>query len=65
MSDPRDFDRDPNLSRNRYFDRISDGKSTFGWIVAAVIGVARIFRVSRVYCCPEHAVAATGFATGN
>jgi hypothetical protein len=39
MSDPRDFDRDPSLSRNRYFDRISDGKSTFGWIVAAVIGV--------------------------
>jgi hypothetical protein len=34
MSDPRDFEGDPNLSRNRYVGRQSQGA---GWIIAAVI----------------------------
>jgi hypothetical protein len=37
MSDPREFDRDPNLSRNRYAGSRSSDSS--GWIVAGVIVV--------------------------
>jgi hypothetical protein len=35
MSDPREFDRDPNLSRNAYVGRQSGDSSA--WIVGAVI----------------------------
>jgi hypothetical protein len=35
MSDPREFDRDPNLSRNAYLGRQSGDSSA--WIVGAVI----------------------------
>jgi hypothetical protein len=37
MSDPRDFEGDPNLARGRYIERQSSGSS--GWIIAAVIVV--------------------------
>jgi len=36
MSDPRDFEGDPNLSRNRYVGRQSTSQGA-GWIIAAVI----------------------------
>jgi hypothetical protein len=39
MSDPREFERDPRLSGNRYVDRPADGNSSSGWIVAGVIAV--------------------------
>lgn len=35
MSDPRDFEGDPNLARGRYIGRHSSESS--GWIIAAVI----------------------------
>jgi hypothetical protein len=37
MSDPRDFERDPNLSRNRYVGRQSGAADNSGWIIAVVI----------------------------
>jgi hypothetical protein len=39
MSDPREFERDPNLSRNRYVGRQSSAGNGSGWIIAAVIAV--------------------------
>jgi hypothetical protein len=39
MSDPREFERDPNFSRNRYVGRQSNGSDNSGWIIAAVIAV--------------------------
>ena len=39
MSDPREFERDPSLSRNPYLDRPADGSSSSGWIIAGVIAV--------------------------
>ena len=36
MSDPRDFEGDPNLSRNRYVGRQSTNQGA-SWIIAAVI----------------------------
>ena len=39
MSDPREFERDPRLSGNRYVDRPADGNGSSGWIVAGVIAV--------------------------
>ena len=38
MSDPREFERDPNLPRNRYVES-SEGTSS-GWIIAAVVAIA-------------------------
>jgi hypothetical protein len=37
MSDPRDFDRDSNLSGNRYVGKQSDGSESSAWIVGGVI----------------------------
>jgi hypothetical protein len=37
-SDPRQFERDPNLSRNRYVEP-ADGNNSSGWIIAGVIAV--------------------------
>jgi hypothetical protein len=37
MSDPRDFDRDPNLSRNNYVGRQSGDSSA--WIVGGAIAL--------------------------
>jgi len=37
MSDPRDFERDPNMSRNRYVGRQSGAGDNSGWIIAVVI----------------------------
>jgi hypothetical protein len=39
MADSREFERDPNLSRNRYLDSPSGGNSSHGWIVAGVVAV--------------------------
>ncbi|HEY4405040.1 MAG TPA: hypothetical protein VGN55_10320 [Xanthobacteraceae bacterium] len=39
MSDPREFERDPNLSRNAYVGRQSDGEGSSGWIIAGVVAV--------------------------
>jgi len=39
MSDPREFERDPNLSGNRYVGRQSGGHESSAWIVAGVIVV--------------------------
>ena len=39
MSDPREFERDPNLSGNRYVGRQSAGTESSAWIVAGVIVV--------------------------
>jgi hypothetical protein len=38
MSDPREFERDPNLPRNRYVET-SEGTNS-GWIIAAVVAIA-------------------------
>jgi hypothetical protein len=38
MSDPREFDRNPNLPRDAYVDR-SDGAGSSGWIIAGVVAV--------------------------
>jgi hypothetical protein len=38
LAGPRDFERDPNLARERYVEQQSAGASS-GWIVAAVIAV--------------------------
>jgi hypothetical protein len=40
MSDPREFERDPNLPRNRYVDSRASGSS--GWIIAVVIAVVLV-----------------------
>ena len=37
MSDPRDFERDPNLSGNRDLGRQSGAGDNSGWIIAVVI----------------------------
>lgn len=39
MSDPRELERDPNLSRTRYVDTPSNGSYSSGWIIAAVLAV--------------------------
>jgi hypothetical protein len=39
MSDPREFERDPNLSGNRHLGRESAGTESSAWIVAGVIVV--------------------------
>ena len=39
MSDPRDFERDQDLSRNRYVGRQSGAGDNSGWIIAGVIAV--------------------------
>jgi hypothetical protein len=42
MSDPREFDRNPNMSRDGYVDRSvdrSDGAGSGGWIIAGVVAV--------------------------
>jgi hypothetical protein len=40
VSDPREFERDPNLSRTGYVGRQSDaGDSSSGWIIAGVVAV--------------------------
>jgi hypothetical protein len=39
MSDPREFERDPNLSGNRYVGRQSGGSQSSAWIIAGVIVV--------------------------
>jgi hypothetical protein len=39
MSDPRQYERDPNLPRDRYIERPADGSSSSGWIIAGVIAV--------------------------
>jgi hypothetical protein len=40
MSDSREFERDPNPSRNRHLDSPSGGNNSSGWIIAGVIAVA-------------------------
>jgi hypothetical protein len=37
MSDPREFERDPNLSGNRYVGKQSGGGESSAWIVGGVI----------------------------
>jgi hypothetical protein len=37
MSDPREFERDPNLSGNRYVGRQSGSSESSAWIVGGVI----------------------------
>jgi hypothetical protein len=39
MSDPREFERDPGLSRNRYVGRQSSVGESSAWIIAGVIVV--------------------------
>lgn len=39
MSDPRDFERDPNLSGTRYAGRQSGASESSAWIIAGVIVV--------------------------
>jgi hypothetical protein len=39
MSHLREFERDPDLSRNRHIESPSGGNNSSGWIVAAVIAV--------------------------
>jgi hypothetical protein len=39
MSDPHEFERDPNLSRNRPASRQSSRSYNSGWIIAGVIVV--------------------------
>ena len=39
MSDPREFERDPNQSGNRYVGRQSGGSVSSAWIIAGVIVV--------------------------
>jgi hypothetical protein len=39
MSDPRELERDQDLSRNRYVGRQSDASDSSGWIIAGVIAV--------------------------
>jgi hypothetical protein len=39
MSDPREFERDPNLSGNRYVGRHSGASESSAWIIAGVIVV--------------------------
>src|SRR5260221_8387289 len=39
MSDPRDFERDPNAPPNRYVGRQSSLNDGSGWIIAGVIVV--------------------------
>jgi LPXTG-motif cell wall-anchored protein len=39
MSDPREFERDPNLSGNRYVGRQTGGSESSAWIIAGVIVV--------------------------
>jgi hypothetical protein len=40
MSDPREFERDPNFAGNRYVGRQSTESSGSGWIIAAVVAIA-------------------------
>jgi hypothetical protein len=37
MSDPREFERDPSQSGNRYLGRQSGGRDSSAWIISAVI----------------------------
>jgi hypothetical protein len=39
MSDPRDFQRDPDMSRSRYVGRQAGTSDNSGWIIAGVIVV--------------------------
>jgi hypothetical protein len=39
MSDPREFERDPNLSRDRSVGRQSSGGESSAWIIAGIIVV--------------------------
>ena len=40
MSDPREFDRNPNLPRDGYVDSSADaGAGSSGWIIAGVVAV--------------------------
>jgi hypothetical protein len=39
MSDPREFERDQDLSRDRYVGRQSGAGDNSGWIIAGVIAV--------------------------
>jgi hypothetical protein len=39
MSDPREFERDQNLSRDSYVGRQSGVSESSGWIIAGVIAV--------------------------
>jgi hypothetical protein len=49
MSDPRDFERDPNLSRNRYLGRQSGAADNSGWIIAVVIAAVLLGLASYSY----------------
>jgi hypothetical protein len=49
MSDSREFERDPNLPRNRYLDSPSGGNSSSGWIVAGVVAVILLGLVAYGY----------------
>jgi hypothetical protein len=42
MSDPHDFERDPNLARNRYVGREASGGTSSGWIIAAVVAIVLV-----------------------
>ena len=39
MSDSREFERDPNLSRDRYRDSPPGKNNSSGWIIAGVVAV--------------------------
>lgn len=39
MSDPRDYEHEPNLAGNRYLGRESSDRASPGWLIAAVIAV--------------------------
>ena len=48
MSDPRQFERDPNLSRNSYSDNRSSLADTSVWIVV-IIAVLVVFGAINYY----------------
>jgi hypothetical protein len=63
MSDPREFDRDPNLSRNAYVGRQSGDSSA--WIVGAVIVLILLGLAAYSYRSTAHGSGCSRAAAAN
>ncbi len=56
MSDPREFDRNPNMPREGYVDRSADaGAGSSGWIIAGVVAVVLLGLAAYSYRDTERA----------
>jgi hypothetical protein len=63
MSDPRQFERDPNLSRNSYSDNRSSLADTSVWIVV-IIAVLVVFGAINYYAGGSPGPNAAGTTSG-